>query len=438
MEIYAKSQLKLAEHFISKDDLTKDDLQQSINHLSNIKKEHSPELYSYCIYKLHIFKKIIEQDYKNKFIDIFENISDIRKLLIINTPLENLIAHYTNPYVAKKLLTNNICSFKNFSYLRLNTTDHMNDPKEGLLLHELFDINHDLKSSPDKPFIGCFTFHHDSLNQFRLYGKDKTKEASGVSLVIKDEYFDPKSTDNNIRIIKNDELTDQIENQKEKNALGSKNDKSNDLDEQSILNNVFDSTSEEISAPKLDFKLPLYRCIYLDPDSGLLKVAHREEWTFCRQEKNRESKNWASYYKSIRSIEQECRSKLDSIQSNVKFLLTKYKADPVKHLETIQLISEIFLPLRYLIKHMAFKEEQECRIVYLTQWDDSHIQYDEEYGRFYIDYGHDMVKYLEKIYLAPFATPERSMFEYITTDAKKNKRTEMDVQIKNSHNPFRQ
>lgn len=437
-EIYAQSQLKLAEHFAEKSDLTEDDLQRSIQHLSNIKQEHSPELYSYCTYKLHIFKKIILQNNKNNFIELFNLISEIKSVLLINNPQENLIAHYTNPDVAKKILANDICSFKKFSYLRLNTTDHMNDPKEGVILQESLGINHDFKSSNDKPFIGCFTFHHDSLNQFRLYGKDKTKEASGVSLVIDNEYFNPKSTDNNIRILEINDLANQFGNSQEKTTLRSENNESNHQDDHSNLNHTSNALPEEQSTPKLGFKLPLYRCIYLDPDSGLLKVAHREEWTFCRQEKNRESQNWSNYYQDIQRIELACRTTLDSIQDTLKPLMTIYQSDPAKNIEIIQLISEIFLPLQYLIKHMAFKEEQECRIVYITQWDDSHIQYDEDIKRFYIDYGHDMVKYLKKIYLAPFATPERSMFEYITTAAKKNMRTTFDVQIKNSHNPFRQ
>ena len=38
-------------------------------------------------------------------------------------------------------------------------------------------------------FISCFTFNNDSLNQFRLYGKQDNKEASGVSLVLRKIFF---------------------------------------------------------------------------------------------------------------------------------------------------------------------------------------------------------------------------------------------------------
>ena len=86
---------------------------------------------------------------------------------------------------------------------------------------------------------------------------------------------------------------------------------------------------------------------------------------------------------------------------------------------------------------MAFKEEQECRVVYVTQWDDDFIQYDEKLKRFYIDYGSDVVMHLKKIYLGPHALHGKNMFEYLCSHARHKKRTEHDVKIKISHNPLR-
>ncbi|MFP3367231.1 hypothetical protein R0J93_26660, partial [Pseudoalteromonas sp. SIMBA_148] len=75
------------------------------------------------------------------------------------------------------------------SAFRLNTINNVNDPSEGkLLVNYLRNIQEKSFYSPDfdenlHAFISCFTFNHDSLNQFRLYGKQDNKEASGLSLV---------------------------------------------------------------------------------------------------------------------------------------------------------------------------------------------------------------------------------------------------------------
>lgn len=48
------------------------------------------------------------------------------------------------------------------------------------------------------------------------------------------------------------------------------------------------------------------------------------------------------------------------------------------------------------MKHMAFKEEQECLTVYVTQMDNPLIQYDEKINRIYIDYAPSVMEHLEK------------------------------------------
>jgi len=88
------------------------------------------------------------------------------------------------------------------STFRLNAINHSNDPEEGkVLLKYLFEKKkieeeEDEKKEDIKPkeakyraFAGCFIFNHDSLNQFRLYGKEGDKEGTGLSLVFKDSFF---------------------------------------------------------------------------------------------------------------------------------------------------------------------------------------------------------------------------------------------------------
>ena len=107
---------------------------------------------------------------------------------------ERKLAHYTSTDVADILLSKN--NNKNMAgNLRLNTISNMNDPSEGRLL-EVFlnDQKNMIYSALDfderfHAFFSCFTFNHDSLNQFRLYGKKDYQEASGVSLVFNQNFF---------------------------------------------------------------------------------------------------------------------------------------------------------------------------------------------------------------------------------------------------------
>lgn len=83
-------------------------------------------------------------------------------------------------------------------------------------------------------FVSCFTFNHNSLNQFRLYGRTNFIECSGISLTFKNSYF-------------------------------------------------YDERQGKT-------KTNLYRCIYLDPRTGYVKIASRNVFSFY-QEHNNENKD---------------------------------------------------------------------------------------------------------------------------------------------------
>lgn len=118
------------------------------------------------------------------------------------------MAHYTSTYTTNKLVFKEDNKDRPSAF-RLNTINNVNDPSEGkLLTNYLQDIKETSFYKPDfdeklHAFISCFTFNHDSLNQFRLYGKEDNKEASGVSLVFNKEFFketDAQSSMTNISI----------------------------------------------------------------------------------------------------------------------------------------------------------------------------------------------------------------------------------------------
>lgn len=173
-----------------------------------------------------------------------------------------------------------------------------------------------------------------------------------------------------------------------------------------------------------DLKLPLYRCIYFDPDSGLIHVAQREEWTFCREKGSCQDNGWSDY-----------KDKIDQVNDSVRVLIADIKAlikqiNPAENSDEAELIEEILLPLRYLIKHYAFKEEQECRTIYIAHWKDPRIHLDPNLKRVYVDY-QSILPAMGKMFLSSGAGQHESALQYLGQTADKN------FIVKRSHNPFR-
>ncbi|MHA3057318.1 hypothetical protein ACX1NT_05290, partial [Acinetobacter sp. ANC 5584] len=270
-------------------------------------------------------------------------------------------------------------------------------------IHPLFGLKAKEKQNfqieKHKSFIGCFTLHHDSLNQFRLYGKENQREASGVSLVLnRSQLFE-----------------------KESNFIFLAHNVPDSHKESVDLDNSENSQNQQQSS---DLKLPLYRCIYFDPDSGLAHVAQREEWTFCREKGSCQDNGWDGYKNEIDSVNKSVRELITDIQKLIQEINSAENSDEA------ELIDEILLPLRYLIKHYAFKEEQECRTIYITQWNDEKIQLDPNLKRVYVDY-QSVLPAIEKIFLSVGALHHESALQYLGQTA------DQTFIVKRSHNPFR-
>ncbi|WP_288382264.1 tetratricopeptide repeat protein [uncultured Acinetobacter sp.] len=419
LKIFAEAQFQLGELEYSS---SKSKLSTIWEYWNNIPK--NSEWYPKIYYKKYLVEKIlgIQKLMSTNLLEIFKKVDLLLNSLVIKNENEELIAHYTSPFVAKLLVAKEICGFTENSKMRLNTIDLMNDPTEGEILNDYLNISSDLISTNDQAFMGCFTLHHDSLNQFRLYGKEDQKEGSGLSLVLSKFFFEQENSFSNIRLKNtNNSISENIE-------VTENGDSSSDLDANPL---------KESLNIKVIQKLPLYRCIYIDPDSKLIEISHREEWTFCREAKSSKSDKWDNYSEDIKELREEVREEILNLENLIQPLYQKISENIKKYSNEAELLAEILLPLRFLVKHMAFKEEQECRVVYVTQWDDHFVQYDENLKRFYIDYGQDVVTHLKKIYLGPHAVREKNMFEYLCSHAKQNNRTEHEVKIKTSHNPLR-
>lgn len=116
-----------------------------------------------------------------------KNTEKVLNSLQIIPGFESKVAHYSRVSTAFSLLDS-----KEPSKFRLNTIRGVNDPTEGLVLGTYWNkqgISENIHANDTATFISCFTFNHDSLNQFRLYGKEDKQEATGVSLVFRKKFF---------------------------------------------------------------------------------------------------------------------------------------------------------------------------------------------------------------------------------------------------------
>ncbi len=329
--------------------------------------------YKYIIDQIKLNESKVDEDiYLNIYYKMIEIINMLHIRQGYNDDSENYVAHYTRKNIAENLLFSK-------SPFRLNTILTGNDPKEGITLLDSLGIGNDYDSDFSysyQAFIGCFTFNHECLNQFRLYGKEEHKEATGVSIVVDHSFFsqDPYS---NI----------------------------------SLPPSILDASKNKFISDQSDIqkKLPLYRCIYLDPETKMIaSVGCREYYTFYREQnckiKRDEADIKASQYsKKINMLLSDLRSKFYSFQRYVNGRINKKEVSESK-------IRELLLPIRLLIKHVAFKEEQECRILRIEflninsnikpirKEDGINI---ENYESMYIDYESDIKDSAVKVFFAP-------------------------------------
>ena len=360
---------------------------------------------------------------------VFDVIESIIQTLFISSyggiagenPLK--VAHYTRPSIARVLIAG---EEDKASSLRLNTVKNTNDPTEGKVLYGylhkscgllsgVLDAEQESDSQALAAFISCFTFNHDSLNQFRLYGKEGGLEASGVSLVFGKSFFSAKDPF----------------------AIMTVAPKQEDFTANNTIEDSRPERADKTTQKKLD-KLPLYRCIYLDPQSGYVSIAHRDKVTFyaeawygkktaahqdiCKEAERR----WKEYQTEIDRLTEKVKDDLSKLSEKIKAVAKDAEND------VLQTLVFILQPLRYLVKHAAFQEEQECRMLYIGDLpEDERIHTEWENNQMYLEYAEPVRKSLDKIYLSPGAEPYADFFKRkLPTLAKQGA-------IRRSQNPFR-
>ena len=327
--------------------------------------------------KLQIFLNKIIFIIKELTLD-FDDLSNNQKLP------ERKLAHYTGIDTANKLISTDNKE-KSPSPFRLNTINNVNDPSEGKLLNNYLNkVRNESFSSPDfdenfHAFISCFTFNHDSLNQFRLYGKQDNKEASGVSLVFKNSFFQSENFLIGMSFLSSLNVVSGFD-ETVKGKLNYKNE------------------NNGITKSKID-KKPVMRCIYIEPESEYIHLAQRNCLTFYREFETKENpeKEWSNYRQDIDSKTIKIRALLIKLKVIYQSLKVKHSNDFKEH---SNFIDKTLLPLKYLIKHSAFQEEQECRMVYITSLNKPEVQM--SFGKFlYVEYESEVKSNLDKIYIAP-------------------------------------
>ena len=333
------------------------------------------------------------------------------------------VAHYTRPSTAGKLIAGDPAKA---SPLHLSTVKGTNDPTEGKILYGylhkscglpsgVLDVEQESDSQALAAFISCFTFNHDSLNQFRLYGKEDGLEASGVSLVFEKHFFSAADPFAIMTVAPEQE----------------------DFTANNTIEDSRPGQPDKTTQKKLD-KLPLYRCLYLDPQSGYVSIAHRDKVTFyaeawygkktaahqdiCEEAERR----WKEYQTEIDRLTEKVKDDLSKLSEKIKAVAKDAEND------VLQTLVFILQPLRYLVKHAAFQEEQECRMLYIGNLlEEERIYTDWGAKQMYLEYAAPVRNSLDKIYLSPGAEPYADFFKRELPHLAKQ------GGIRRSQNPFR-
>ena len=253
-----------------------------------------------------------------------------------------------------------------------------NDPKEGRTLLSFLNLDDEKITEEFQAFLTCFTFNQECLNQFRLYGKENNQEATGISLIINKNYFKQSA-----------DKTMEFEDNEADNTL------------------EFEDNDNNIT-PEFDYdNLPLFRCIYIDPiTKQIISIGQKEDYTFFRDKQMTEKKNELSSEEIAEVIEKIANYKqyISAIQNDVTKELNELKKLVENYHSELEqgIIRKLLLNLRYLVKPVAFKEEQECRIFSIEKLsnEEMKIRLSDDRSRMYIE-GNSIRDYICKIYFGP-------------------------------------
>jgi len=352
--------------------------------------EKSKEHYYYESERSILISELSSDELAKSLIKIKEFVDLILNYLKLDSEHEEYICHYTRPSTAFSLLG----YAGEASKLRLSTIRNVNDPTEGNILFDYFKLPN--KEIEPSSFISCFTFNYDSLNHFRLYGKENNQEASGVSIIFNKDFFNEYSN-----------LCNFIEYGRKGRRI-----KFPHLDRDLNIDGAFDD--------KIN-KLPVYRCIYMDDKSDYIKLASRSEIDFYREGK---SEFFTSYLDNINKKTKNVKSAIEEIKTILNGIFENDNSNEALY----TVINYILLPLKFLVKHAAFEDERECRIFFITDLFDERIISDVNNKSMYLEYEPSVREHVKEIYLSIGASQYEDFFIRALKDSSK---------VCHSQNPFR-
>lgn len=260
------------------------------------------------------------------------------------------IAHYTSLNILLKLI-------KEDNKIRITNISNANDPKEGKILENILNKNKlDIKIKNDENLITLQTSlsrNKDALTMFRLYGKNENKEATGICLVIDKKYFNDNYLSSVIEV--------NLDNQKQEEKKGNENYKN----------------AKEIIQKRLGIK-NLYWVIYYNEEKNQLVFnPTKSKYSSVIIDLNTINKN----KNNINKIEDLINCIFHNIINSAK------EIDKIENKNlTDEIFSNLFENIRYIIKHEAFFEEQELRMLITTNYKNENINIEEDKKRLYINY----------------------------------------------------
>lgn len=260
------------------------------------------------------------------------------------------IAHYTSLNILLKLI-------KEDNKIRITNISNANDPKEGKILENILNKNKlDIKIKNDENLITLQTSlsrNKDALTMFRLYGKNENKEATGICLVIDKKYFNDNYLSPVIEV--------NLDNQKQEEKKGNENYKK----------------AKEIIQKRFERK-NLYWVIYYNEEKNQLVFnPTKSKYSSVIIDLNTINKN----KKNINKIEDLINCIFHNIINSAKEI-DKIENKNLKD----EIFSNLFENIRYIIKHEAFFEEQELRMLITTDYKNENINIEEDKKRLYINY----------------------------------------------------
>jgi tetratricopeptide (TPR) repeat protein len=330
---------------------------------------------------------------------------------------ENVVAHYANRTVSRKMLFGD-------DKFRLNCDYYFNDPQEGkLLLDYLFekpsgtaDMTGGVAAdgSGYVTFAGCFSFNYDSLTQFRLYGKEKKAEGSGLSLVFNKTFFSAK--------LRQDRAASLGEFESLFKRLlpdgGWKGFKKS-----------FESHTEDEPS-----RGTLFRCVYFDPVTDRVDtVGQKERYLFYRENEDDNAYDRGRDYRTYRCFIRNVVKNVNTELGVLRRFIREERLEP-------EITGSLILKLRYLIKHVAFKVEQECRLVKNCRIADKKKDETISDGgkesvkngdlRVHVNYPLDVPQHIKEVYFGPEATGLNMFKDYLAYNGLER------IECKKSSNPF--